>query len=85
MAAKKKTTKVKPSMLGTGAARKAGDALAGRKKQVDKAVDKAGGGAKKKAPASKPKSGPAIDMSNPSAYRKYQLEQAKKQIKKKKK
>lgn len=85
MATKKKTSKAKPSDLGTGAARKAADALVGRKKQVDKAVDKASGGAKKKAPASKPKSGPAIDMSNPTAYRKYQLEQAKKQIKKKKK
>ena len=81
-AKKKKATPAKASSLGTGGARKAANAILKRKSDIDKAAK---GGASKPAKAPASKSGPAIDMSNPGAYRKYQLEQAKKQTKKKKK
>ena len=44
----KKPAKVDPKILGTGAARKAGDALKNRKKQIDEASAKASPKKKKK-------------------------------------
>lgn len=44
----KKPAKVDPKILGTGAARKAGDALKNRKKQIDAASAKASPKKKKK-------------------------------------
>lgn len=45
MATKKKPS---PKMLGTGMARKAGDAIKNRQSRIDAAIDKASGGRKKK-------------------------------------
>lgn len=78
-----KKSKAKPKDLGTGGARKAADAIVARKKAIDKAAVGATAGGQKK-PSVTTKTGPTIDMSNPGAYRKYQLEKAKEGLKKKK-
>lgn len=84
MATKKTSKKAKPSDLGTGAARKAADAIVKRKKAIDKAANGTSTSGQKKKPSVTTKTGPTIDMSNPAAYRKYQLEKAKEDMKKKK-
>lgn len=84
MATKKTSKKAKPSDLGTGGARKAADAIVARKKAVDKVVNSTATNGQKKSSITT-KTGPTIDMSNPTAYRKYQLEKAKEDMMKKKK
>lgn len=74
-----KKSKPKPSDLGTGGARKAADAIVARKKKIDEAANSS-----YSSPGYSAKTSTTLDMSNAGAYKKYQLEQAKKQIKKKK-
>lgn len=76
-------SKAKPKDLGTGGARKAADAIVKRKKANEAALKAAGTGGKKAA-ESKPKASAPLDMSNPKAYREYQLRKAKEDAAKRK-
>lgn len=80
---KKKASKAQASSLGTGGARKVANAIVKRQADIDRASEPASGGSSR--PTYSQKSSSTIDMSNSGAYKNYQLEQAKKQLKKKKK
>lgn len=79
---KKKGSRAQASSLGTGAARGVANAMVKRQADIDRAASSTSSGSSR--PDYSAKTSNTIDMSNPNAYRKYQLEQARKQVKKKK-